>query len=291
MFDAAPLCNMTPLNQSPHYAKALSLVGARTNRLADGTLVLRRKMRGVPVAMLPRAQIRRDTLPGLLRTADMHKQVIVLNPDHPTPWLADLGALAVMTPAYIATLDLTGDLRAQMHQKWRNRLAFAEKQGLRITRQNLPETADQWLFQQDQAQQSTRGYAAWPEALTRAYAQANKGDAKLFTAFQGKEPVAAMLILRHGESATYHISHSAEAGRRRNAHNLLLWEAMRWLASKGVTTFDLGLIDTEKAPGLARFKLGAGATLRPLGGTWLWWPPIGNTLTPMKYLTPKEMRA
>jgi hypothetical protein len=41
-----------------------------------------------------------------------------------------------------------------------------------------------------------------------------------------------------------------------------LWaEGVRWL--------DLGSVDTEKAPGLARFKLGTGAELKRLGATML----------------------
>ncbi|TCL10113.1 acetyltransferase (GNAT) family protein [Shimia isoporae] len=290
MFDVSPIRVCTPLNQSAEYGNALALVGAHTGRLADGTLVLRRKFRGLPVAMLPRAKVHRETLKGLVRTADLHRQLLVITPDHPSPWLSELGAVPFMTPIYIAKLDLTGDLRATMHQKWRNRLVNAEQQNLRVTRQNLPEKPDQWLLEMDRKQQQTRGYAAWPEALTLAYAQANRGDAKLFTAFDGREPVAAMLILRHGESATYHISHTTEAGRAASAHNLLLWEAMQWLTTKGVSSLDLGHIDTDKAPGLARFKLGAGATLHPLGGTWLWWPPLGNALTPLKYFAPREMR-
>jgi hypothetical protein len=31
---------------------------------------------------------------------------------------------------------------------------------------------------------------------------------------------------------------------------------------------DLGTLDTQNAPGLARFKLGSGATAQLLGGTW-----------------------
>jgi hypothetical protein len=66
---------------------------------------------------------------------------------------------------------------------------------------------------------------------------------------------------------------------------------MTWLASKGVATLELGQVDTEKAAGLARFKLGAGATLRPLGGSWLWWPPLGKLLSPLKYFDRKLMTA
>ena len=43
------------------------------------------------------------------------------------------------------------------------------------------------------------------------------------------------------------------------------------LARRGVTRVDLGQVDTDTQPGLARFKLGAGADCRSLGGTWANW--------------------
>lgn len=41
------------------------------------------------------------------------------------------------------------------------------------------------------------------------------------------------------------------------------------LAASGHTTFDLGLVETDNAASLARFKLRTGALLRKLGGTWI----------------------
>ena len=283
-----PAC---PLQQSDEYRQALSLTETQTKTLSDGTLVLRRKIGGVNIAMLPRATIEKASLPDLIREAGLRREVLVINPDHPAPWLGNLGAVPVMTPTHVAELDLTGELRGKLHQKWRNRLVFAEGQGLRVTRQNLPIKPDNWILQQDAQQQASRGYATWSDALTLAYSKANRGNAKLFTAFDGKEPVAAMLFLCHGDSATYHISHTTEAGRAASAHNLLLWEGMTWLAGKGVTTLELGQVDTEKGAGLARFKLGTGATLRPLGGSWIWWPPLGKLLSPFKLLDRKAMSA
>jgi len=118
---------------------------------------------------------------------------------------------------------------------------------------------------------------------------ANPGQAKLFTAFDGRDPVAQMLFLRHGGGATYHIGHTTGRGRALSAHNLLLWNAMCWLAAKGHRRLDLGLISTDKAAGLARFKLATGATARALGGTWLWWPPLGRALRPLAALDRRAM--
>jgi hypothetical protein len=40
------------------------------------------------------------------------------------------------------------------------------------------------------------------------------------------------------------------------------------LKAQGVARLDLGTIDTRRAPGIARFKLGAGARVEVLAGSW-----------------------
>jgi hypothetical protein len=49
----------------------------------------------------------------------------------------------------------------------------------------------------------------------------------------------------------------------------MLARAAEALAAEGLRWLDLGTVDTEAAPGLARFKLGTGARLRRLGATCL----------------------
>jgi hypothetical protein len=163
-------------------------------------------------------------------------------------------------------------------------LNAAEAAPLRVTRQNMPIENDHWLLRADTAQQKQRLYSSWPHSLTLAYAQENPGAAKLFKAFEGRDAVAAMLVLTHGDSATYHISHSLVRGRKLGAHNLLMWSSMEWLAAKGISSFDLGVVNTEDASGLARFKLGTGADVQRLGGTWVFWPPFGRRIAPLARL-------
>ncbi len=283
MFDAASSDTPSPLQQSPGFARALESIGSQPLHLPDGTVVLRRRFGPLPVSMITRPQARSaDGLLALARAVPMRGPRI-LSPERPLP-LQTIGALPLVSPATVATLDLTPEpaaLMAGLHQKWRNRLRHAQAQKLRITRQNMPDDPGHWLLQADLVQQAARGYRSWPLALTLAYARANRGLAKLFTAHAGKEPVAAMLILRHGTGATYHIGHTRASGRLMSAHTLLLWSVMLWARSKGVQRLELGTIDTEDGRGLARFKLGTGARAKTLGGTWLWWPPITSLARPL----------
>lgn len=80
---------------------------------------------------------------------------------------------------------------------------------------------------------------------------------------------AAMAVVVHGTSATYHLGWGAEAARSKGVHGLMLTHVAEGLAAEGVRWLDLGSVDSERAPGLARFKLGTGAKLRRLGSTCL----------------------
>ncbi|WP_052272266.1 GNAT family N-acetyltransferase [Leisingera sp. ANG-M7] len=305
MFDSAPDPDLPAaatarpqpraLQQSPEFARALMACG-QDPLLLDDTLVLHRRLPGgLRLAMVNRADLT-DPAPLLaaLRAGALARTPLILSPESPAPHLARLGAVPLATPAHAALWDLSGDAdqrRAALHPKWRNRLKHGEAQPLRLTRQNLPHDVRHWLFRADAKQQSARGYRSWPIGLTLAYARENKGQVKLFQAFEGKEPVAAILILTHGNAASYHIAHTTTRGKRLSAHPLLLWEAANWLAAKGVCRLDLGLINTEDAPGLARFKLGTGAQLHRLGGTWGLWPPLGRLLQPLSLLDRRLMGA
>jgi len=49
----------------------------------------------------------------------------------------------------------------------------------------------------------------------------------------------------------------------------LLHEAIQNFTKRNLAWLDLGTVDSVNNPGLTRFKVRAGATLRPLGGTWI----------------------
>ncbi len=308
MFDALPHDAMprpkmtpfmpTPLQQSPEFARALMATGQSPLVLPqlDNTLVLKTSVWGLAsVAMVNRSNFRKpQRLLEILQEEGVSRTPVILSPNRPLPELARLGAVPLFSPAHVALLPLDAEmdvLHSRLHQKWRNRLSHATGQGLRVTRQNMPDDPAHWLLRADADQSRARGYRGWPRALTCAYARENKGCAKLFQAFEGRDVVAGILVLRHGTSATYHVAHSTDRGKHSSAHNLLMWEVMRWLVSKDVQHLDLGLINTEDAAGLARFKLGTGAGLHPLGGTWVFWPPARRLMRPLALLDRRLMGA
>lgn len=276
MFDATPDTPDRSLMQDRAFAAALRLCGENPVTLPSGLVLLSRRIAGVPLLMLPRATPPPD-LHEQLRQAGLHRRPLILSPETPCalPRALRIGASQQM---WQLDLEATPEVcRAALHQKWRHQLVQAERGPLRIRQRPL--TPDHPLLPVEEAQSRTRRYRNWPRALTAAFAQVAPGQTQIFTALMRGHEVAHMLFLTHGCRATYHIGHTTAAGRATHAHNLLLWEASLWLASKGITRLDLGRSTPEKN-GLERFKARTGARRVTTGGTWLRWNPLAQGHVP-----------
>ena len=184
------------------------------------------------------------------------------------------GLQRVMTGYSTVLLDLQqpeADLRAALDGKWRNRLVRAERlPGLQVhVRASLKEA--QWLLERENLQRQRRGFHALPTDFVQAFIASHADRSAAFavaSAVQGRQTLGAMLFLRHGSGATYHIGWADDEGRRLNVHNLLLWQSMLWLRAQGVARLDLGGVNTRALPGISRFKLGAGGQTLTLAGTY-----------------------
>lgn len=266
-----------PLPQRWAYGAAMSSLGPSVRRLTltDGhttiafVQLLARSVCGFRVSLATRGPIWTGTPPVEARVAALSllrgtlPGRLVLTAEDADAAHGQARLFPVMTAATMAELALGDDMRATMHGKWRNRLARAEAEGLTVVRQKPTRLG--WLFEADARTQRTSGYRALPPAFAEAWPD----PVLALAVVQHGTPLAGMLFLRHGTTATYHVGWSGEDGRRVSAHNLLTWRGMEMLGSDGVRRLDLGTLDTETAPGLARFKLGTGAVPHRLGGTWL----------------------
>lgn len=191
--------------------------------------------------------------------------------------VAGPGLIRLMTPRYQAIWHLGGDakgLRAGLRANWRNKLTKAETMAGALDIR-VSATADpSWLYNAEGAQRRARRYRALPPGFAEAWRAVAPGSVQLYEARKDGEPVAGILILRHRPWASYHIAWSGEEGRRHNAHRLLLWRAACDLQDDGFAALDLGDVNSEDAPGLADFKAGTGAEIRPLGHTLLVLPRL-----------------
>ncbi|AKS46184.1 Acetyltransferase (GNAT) domain-containing protein [Octadecabacter temperatus] len=252
-----------PLQQSPQFARALQAYGSVVEG-TDPVILKRRFGRLGSIAFASRA-----TPESIAETA-----VRLLNGETPCPRAyRDAGFRQIITPSHIAEWDLTRpDLRAALHPKWRNQLIKGEKQNVRVCAK-VWDGSPHELFIQAARLGRQRGFSSYPFNLLAAFAQRNAGDAVIFAAFSQQTLIGACLILRHGTTATYQTAWASETGKALQAPRLLLWRAASDMADLGHGTLDLGCIETDRSAGLARFKLGTGAQVRQLGGTWVRFRP------------------
>ena len=181
----------------------------------------------------------------------------------------------VMTGYSTVLLDLAGPLdpiRARLDGKWRNRLVAAESSPLSVHRIGTNPGQYRWLLDQEQDQRLNKGLSGLPLTFYEPFIQSRRQPSECVLSLRadlGRDRVAAMMFLIHGQAATYQVGWSNEQGRDLNAHNLLLWRAVTELSARGVRVLDLGGVNTARSAGLARFKLGTGGRVHRLAGTYL----------------------
>lgn len=168
--------------------------------------------------------------------------------------------------------DMTLDdatARAQLKSNWRGSLKKAENAGLEI----------EWDFDQKLMNEFKMHYIQ--DKLSKGYTGISPkllNNLALFSAQQksmiigraklGGESIAGILLLMHGQCATYQIGWSMDKGRQNAAHHLLLWQARDVLKDYNVQKLDLGGINDhdENQKGLSSFKRGIGGREVELAG-------------------------
>jgi hypothetical protein len=246
--------------------------------VACAQLAIRRLLGVMPVAFLLRgpvwlaSPVEPSWEPALLATARARvgRGVLIWAPDAAD---APRGRRPVVTGYSTSWLDLNrpaAALRRGLHGKWRHQLGQAERRSLDVHGDGGEDDLA-WLLAANETRRREVGYRGpSPTFLARlAHAAAAGDDLLLLIAREGNEPLAGALMVRHGAAATYEVGHVTARGRQLGANHLLLWRAFGLLAERGARRLDLGGVDTDRAPGLARFKLGLGGEVRTLAGTFL----------------------
>lgn len=300
VWDTLPQTVPRPLQQHMSYGYALAQLGGeiwqisvfhQDQRVAIALVSSRRLFGVVRITTMLRGPvwIDPDTPPGIKTAAftALRKNFsrwrwnfLILQPELPdtpetTAILRRAGLRRVMTGYTTMWVDLrpkSDDLRSNLAGKWRNQLRKAEQVDLSISLGGRKPHQYVWLTEKEDAQRTDRGYQALPTGFVRLFAEADTQGARSgvlsVTAMKGREKVAGALFLLHGNSATYHIGWVGEEGRRINAQNRVLWEAILALKERSISFLDLGGIETATQAGIARFKLGLGAPPITFTGTW-----------------------
>lgn len=262
-----------PLTQSEAFERTCSHVGVlveRVSRPASTCLVQSRKLPLIGAFhLVSRGPVSLDYTEASQLLCDVRRRFkgpLVVNAP---PDVVPSGGVKIAGGAELASIGLcdAATMRARLHQKWRNQLKKAEGAKLIVTNQALDPKRHAWFLQAEAAQQKARGYKSYPGQFLLAYAAVNKGQARLYSANFDGRPVAGMLVLKHGQMATYQAGVTTQAGRTLCAHNLLLWQVMCDLQKRQIVRLDLGR--TDLSAGLRRFKMGSGADAEMLSGSYL----------------------
>ncbi|MCB1530330.1 MAG: GNAT family N-acetyltransferase [Rhodospirillales bacterium] len=149
--------------------------------------------------------------------------------------------------------------RAALKSNWRNKLNKSERSGLEIEWDERGMFFP-WLLKTYALDKKIRGYdGPSPQFLDYlAKFLSSKGNMLIGRALLDGRPVACVLFISHGRSATYQVGWSSEEGRRKAAHHLLLWDGTARLREKGICEVDLGGVNDESAAGVKTFKEGLG---------------------------------
>ena len=83
------------------------------------------------------------------------------------------------------------------------------------------------------------------------------------TARRERQALASAIFFHRDAQAIYKFGASNRAGQDLRANNLVMWEAIQWLANRGVKTLRFGRTSAANE-GLRRFKLGWGAQEYPI---------------------------
>ena len=129
-----------------------------------------------------------------------------------------------------------------------------------------------WLLDNETQQRVDKNLDGLPLPFFDHYVQSRKQPSKNILTIRadlGRERVAAMLFLIHGEAAIYQIGWTTDQGRELNAHHLTLWRAIEELQTRGVRVLDLGGVNTVRSAGVARFKMRTGGKVLTLAGTYI----------------------
>jgi lipid II:glycine glycyltransferase (peptidoglycan interpeptide bridge formation enzyme) len=164
------------------------------------------------------------------------------------------------------------DLRMQLEGRWRSSLVSAEASALSVQRVGTNVGQYRWLLENEMQQRVDKHLEGLPLPFFDHYVQSRKQPAKNILTLRadvGRDRVAAMLFLLHGEAATYQIGWTTEQGRDLNAHHLILWRAIEELQNRGIRILDLGGVNTVRSAGVARFKMRTGGKVLTLAGTYI----------------------
>jgi peptidoglycan pentaglycine glycine transferase (the first glycine) len=192
-------------------------------------------------------------------------------------------AVKTVQPGATIILDIRpseDEILAQMHQKWRYNIRLAERKDVTVR------AGGEGDFELYHALTSVTGqrddFATRPRAYYEDVWRAFQPErSRLLIAEYAGKPLAAILVVRVGKTATYLYGASSNEERNRMPNHALQWAAIQWAREEGCDWYDLWGIPDEVPVdgkvesygegglwGVFRFKQGFGGEVVHYPGAW-----------------------
>jgi lipid II:glycine glycyltransferase (peptidoglycan interpeptide bridge formation enzyme) len=186
--------------------------------------------------------------------------------------LKDSGAVPgrrLFTPTTFL-IDLTKSedgLLAGFHSKTRYNIRLAQKQGVTVEEDNSDSAFEKYLSLTEETAKR-QGFYAHSKKYHRLMWEQLKpaGIAHLLVAKYKGETITAWILFSWRDFLYYPYGASTDKYKNVMSNNLIMWEAIRFGKSLGLTTFDLW--GREEGKGFTRFKEGYGPKVVEFLGTW-----------------------
>lgn len=165
------------------------------------------------------------------------------------------------TSARINLTKTEQELRKGLKQKWRNCLNKAEHLGLSFEFGTSRKLMEELVFDYKKLLQNRKFKATISPDLINMLQNLLPDEKKMwiFTGKHNSERLGSILIACYGNTCGYLIGAVNDVGKKHNAGQFLLWQAICQMKKMGYKSFDVGGADPERTPpGILYFKQGLG---------------------------------
>jgi lipid II:glycine glycyltransferase (peptidoglycan interpeptide bridge formation enzyme) len=188
-------------------------------------------------------------------------------------------AAAVVQPPDTVIINLETSceqLLANMKSKWRYNILLAGKKGVQVEVNDEEKLAEFYSLLQETAERdgiAIHSYEYYKTLFVICKNQNYSSILRLYTAKHEGDILAAIIVLFHGQHATYLYGASSNLKRNLMAAYALQWRAIQDAKEAGCRYYDLFGIPPDENPnhpmaGLYRFKTGFGGQIIHRCGSW-----------------------
>lgn len=198
----------------------------------------------------------------------MHDMMVELLIRNGMPLKKTKEAIQPMRTVVVELTKTEDELMDGLHHKHRYNIGLAERKGVTVG-----ESADVdafWKMLQKTAEHDDfRTHdKRYYQKLLHSFGGGSALRTRLFFAYHGGRPIAGTLMMEHGRTVHYLHGASDRDQRALMAPHLLHWTLIKRYKQAGYQAYDFWGIDSEKWPGVTRFKLGFGARMIEYPGSF-----------------------